>query len=53
MNKTNGKTRINKLLSPKTGMKEKYVYKAVKHMSRATSFAVNFLPTCIVCKPSV
>lgn len=37
----------------KAGMKEKYVYKAVKHMSKATSFAVNFLPTCIVCKPSV
>jgi len=37
----------------KAGMKEKYVYKAVKHMSRAISFAVSFLPICIVCNPSV
>jgi hypothetical protein len=36
----------------KAGVKEKYVYKAVKHVSRATSFAVNFLPTCMVYNPS-
>ena len=41
------------ILSLKAGMKEKYVYKAVKHMSKATSLAVSFLPFCIVHNPSV
>jgi len=43
---------LGKPIIGKAGMKEKYVYKAVKHVSRAISFAVNFLPTCIVCNPS-
>lgn len=36
----------------KAGMKEKYVYKAVKHVSKATSFAVSFLLLCIFFSPS-
>jgi len=46
------KTHNNKLLSPKAGMKEQYVYKAVKHMIKATSFASSFLLLCIFCSPS-
>ena len=36
----------------KAGMKEKHVYKAEKHMSKATSLAVSFLPFCMVHNPS-
>lgn len=37
----------------KAGMKQKYVYKAVKHMIRATSLAFSLLPTCIPYNPSM
>lgn len=37
----------------KAGIKEKYVYKAEKHMTKATSFASSFLFLCILYNPSV
>jgi hypothetical protein len=36
----------------KAGMKEKYMYKTVKHIIKATSFAFNVFPICISFEPS-
>lgn len=44
---------LDKPIIGNAGMKERYVYSAVKHVSRAISFAVSFLPICMVCNPSV
>lgn len=35
----------------KAGMKERYAYKAVKHVIKATSFASSFLFLCILYNP--
>ena len=43
---------LGKPIIGKAGMKEKHVYKAVKHMIKATSLAVSFLPFCMVHNPS-
>lgn len=37
----------------KAGMKEKQVYKAVKHVSKATSFVSSFLLLCMLHDPSI
>ena len=43
---------LGKPIIGKAGMKEKYAYKAVKHVSKAISFASSFLSLCILYNPS-